>query len=53
MWKVHIALQELQSLTLMLCKMAFHSPGKVDALHSDNSAAKAHLFNQGFTASTF
>ena len=44
MCKVNIAFQELQAIALMLCKMAFHL---------DNIPVKAHLCNQGGTASLF
>ena len=37
MHKVHNALQELQVVALMLCKMAFWLSGKVVTLHLDNS----------------
>ena len=53
MCRAHIALQELQAITLMLCRMAFHLSGKVVALHLDNSTAKAYLCNQGGTVSPF
>ena len=53
MCRVHIALQVLQTVAMMLCRMAFHLSGKVVALHLDNSRAKAYLFNQGGTASPF
>ena len=43
--RVHIALQELQAVAIMLCRMAFHLSGKVVALHLDNSTAKAYLCN--------
>ena len=49
----HIALQELQAIVMMLCRMAFHLSGKVVALHLDNSTAKAYLCNQGGTVSPF
>ena len=51
--RAHIALQELQAVAVMLCKMAFHLAGKVVALHLDNSTAKAYLCNQGGTVSPF
>ena len=38
---------------MMLCRMAFHLSGKVVALHLDNSTAKAYLYNQGGTVSSF
>ena len=48
-----VALQELQAVTIMLCRMAFHLSGKVVAFHLDNSTAKAYLCNQGDTVSPF
>ena len=51
--RVHIALQELQAVAIMLCRMAFCLSGKVVALHLDNSTAKAYLCNQGGTVSPF
>ena len=53
MCRAHIALQELQAITMMLHRMAFHYSGKVVALHLDNSTAKAYLCNQAGTASPF
>ena len=53
MCKVHIALQELQDVTLILYKMAFQLSNKVVGLHVDNSTAKAYLCNQGDMASLF
>ena len=53
MCRAHIALQELQAIAMMLCRMAFHLSGKVVALHLDNSTAKAYLCNQGGTVSPF
>ena len=50
---VHIALQELQAVTLMLCKIAFQLSRKAVALHLDNSTAKAYLFSQDGTVSLF
>ena len=41
--RAHIALQELQAVAVMLCRMAFYLSGKVVALHLDNSTAKAYL----------
>ena len=49
----HIALQELQAIAMMLCRMAFCLSGKVVALHLDNNTAKAYLCNQGGTVSPF
>ena len=51
--RAHIALQELQAVAAMLHRMAFHLSGKVDALHLDNSTAKAYMCNQGGTVSPF
>ena len=51
--RAHIALQKLQAVTMMLCRMAFCLSGKVVALHLDNSTAKAYLCNQGGTVSPF
>ena len=51
--KAHIALQELQAVAIMLCRMAFCLSGKVVALHLDNSTAKAYLCNQDGTVSPF
>ena len=53
MCRVHIALQELQAIAMMLCRMAFHLSGKVVALHLDNRTAKAYLCNQCGTVSPF
>ena len=53
MYRAHITLQELQAMALILHRMAFHLPGKVVALHLDNSTAKAYLCNQGGTSSPF
>ena len=51
--RAHIALQELQAVAIMLCRMAFCLSGKVVAMHLDNSTAKAYLCNQGGTVSPF
>ena len=51
--RAHIALQELQAVAIMLCRMAFCFSCKVVALHLDNSTAKAYLCNQGGTVSPF
>ena len=51
--RAHIALQELQAVAMMLCRMAFCLSGKVVVLHLDNSTAKAYLCNQGGTVSPF
>ena len=53
MCMAHTALQELQSITMMLHRMSFCLSGKVVALHLDNSIAKAYLCNQGGTVSHF
>ena len=39
LYRAHTALQELQAIAMMLCRMAFHLSGKVVALHLDNSTA--------------
>ena len=51
--RAHIALQELQAVAMMLCRMPFCLSGKVVALPLDNSTVKASLCNQGGTASPF
>ena len=51
--RAHIALQELQAVTIMLHRMTFCLSVKVVALHLDNSTAKAYLCNQGGTVSPF
>ena len=51
--RTHIALQELQAVVMMLCRMAFYLSGKLVALHLDNNTAKAYLCNQGGTVSPF
>ena len=51
--RAHIALQELQAVAIILCRMAFYLSGKVVALYLDNSTAKAYLCNQGGTVSPF
>ena len=48
-----LALQDIQAVALMLCKMAFWLSYKVVVLHSDNSSAEAYLCNQGNIASLF
>ena len=53
MCMAHIALQELQAIAMMLHRMAFCLPGKVVALHLDNSTVKAYLCKQGGTVSPF
>ena len=49
--RAHIALQELQAVAMMLCRIAFCLSGKVVVLHLDNNTAKAYLCNQGGTVS--
>ena len=51
--RAHIALQELQAVAVMLCRVAVHLSDKVVALHLDISTAKAYLCNQGGTVSPF
>ena len=53
MYRAHIALQELQGVAMMLCRMAFYLSGKVVALHLDNNTANADLCNQCGTVSPF
>ena len=43
MCMAHIALQELQTIAMMLCRLAFCLSGKVVALHLDSSTEKAYL----------
>ena len=40
MCKAHNALQELQEVTVMQCRLAFQLSGKMVALYFDNSTAK-------------
>ena len=40
---VYIALQEFQTVALMLHRMAFHLAGKVVVLHLDNSIANDYV----------
>ena len=49
MCKVHIALQELQAVALMLCRMAVHLSCKVVALNLCNGTTKTYLCNQSDT----
>ena len=51
--RAHIALQELQAVAMMLCRMAFCLSGKVVTLHLDNSTAKAYPCNQSGIVSPF
>ena len=51
--RAHITLQELQAISMMLYRMAFHLSSEVVALHLDNSTAKAYMCNQGGTVSPF
>ena len=53
MCNVDTALQELQTVTLMLQKMVFWLCGNVVALNLDKNIAKAYLHNQCSTASPF
>ena len=53
MCRAYIALQEHQTIAMMLCRMAFNLSGEVVALHLDNSTAKAYLCNQGGTVCPF
>ena len=53
MCKGHIALQDIQAVVLMLCKMAIWLTNKVCALHLDSSTVKANSCTQGATASLF
>ena len=53
LYRAHIALQELQAVAVMLCRMAFCLSGKVVALHLDNNIAMAYSCNQGGTVSPF
>ena len=53
MYRTHIALQELQTVAMMLPRLAFHLSGKVVALHLDKSNVKVYLCNQGGTGSPF
>ena len=49
MHNVHITLQELQAVTIMLCRMAFCLSSKAVALHLDNNIY--YLSDQGGTVS--
>ena len=51
--RAHIALQELQAVAILLCRMVLCLSGKVVVLHLDNSTAKAYLCNQDGTVSPF
>ena len=53
MCRAHIALKELQVVTMKLLRLAFHLPGKVVALYLNNSTAKAYLCNEAGTVSPF
>ena len=53
MCRAHIALQELQAITIMLHRMTFYFSGKVVSLHLDNSTTKAYLCKQSGTLSPF
>ena len=43
MFRAHIALQELQAMAMMLCRLALCLLGKVVALHLDNNTTK-HIY---------
>ena len=51
--KVHIALQRIEPIAPMLCKMAFLVTWWVVALHLDNITAEAYLHNHSGTSSHF
>ena len=53
MFRVHTAIQELQAVTLMSCRMPFQLSGKLVALQLDNSTAKAYVCNEGGTVFLF
>ena len=53
MCDAQIYLQEMHTVVLMLCRLAFHLSGKVVALHLDSSLASAYLYSQGDTMSLF
>ena len=53
MCRAHIALQQLQAITMMMYRLAFCLSSKVVAMHLDNSTAKVYLCNQGATVSPF
>ena len=42
MHRAHIALQVLQAVVMIMCKMAFHLSGKVVALHLGNNTPQAY-----------
>ena len=53
LFRAHIALQELQAIVMILCRMTFCLSDKAVALCLDNSTAKAYLCNKGGTVSPF
>ena len=53
MCKIYIALQELQVITLKLCKMPFRLSSKVVTIYLDSSTAEIYLCYQGSTVSLF
>ena len=53
MCRAHIALQEVLTVAMMLCRMAFQLSGKEVTMHLDNNTAKAYLCNQCSTVSPF
>ena len=50
---ISIALQELQAVGLMLCRMAFQLSNEVVALHLNNNTVNAYSCNQGSRDSLF
>ena len=48
---VSIALEELQAVVVLLCRMVFCLSGKVVPLYLDNSTAKVYLCNEGDSVS--
>ena len=53
MCKVHCHVRIFQAVAMMLCRMTFQVYGKLVALHSVNSTAKAYLCNQVGRVSPF
>ena len=51
--RVQVAMQELQAITVRMCRLAFQLSGKVVALQLDNSTVKVFLCVQGDTVSLF
>ena len=50
---VHVALQQFQIVTIMLCRLALYFSGKVAVLHLDNSTENAFIRNHGGAVSFF